>query len=293
MKGDFKYSGLIALNIYQTGKLRKEIFLKQFPKDLEYETSRLFNAFEVAREYEIISYTDEFYAPSFWKRLTFKIENIYIFTYGVFDESDRRQVAFVPEEYFVQTGIDRENFNVVYRNLEFPCGLLKIEINSRFREYSHKDFLGSLMGLNIKRELMGDLIVENNGAAFIPVSRKVENVILNELSEVGRTPCVTGILDSKSIKEKPSYKFDEKIITVPSRRLDSIVSAITNLSRAKVIEPIEKGKILVDYLEERDKSRNIELGAVITIRGYGKFRLFSEKGETRKGKERLLVKKYI
>ena len=48
-----------------------------------------------------------------------------------------------------------------------------------------------------------------------------------------------------------NINFDDKIITVPSKRLDSIVSAITNLSRTKVIEPIEKGKVLVDYSPER------------------------------------------
>lgn len=271
----------------------KEIFLKQFPKELEYEASKLFNAFEIAKEYEILSYTDEFYTPNFWKKLTYKIENVYIFTYGVFEESDRRQIVFVPEEYFIQNEIDKNDKNEVFKKLDFPCELLKIKINSKFKEYQHKDFLGSLMGLNIKRELMGDLILENKETGFIPISKKIENAILNEFSEVGKSPCKIEILDIKKLEEKPKYKFDDKIITVPSKRLDSIVSAITSLSRTKVVEPIEKGKVLIDYLEEKDKSKNIEIGTVITIRGYGKYKLFSEKGETKKGKERLLVKKYI
>lgn len=91
----------------------------------------------------------------------------------------------------------------------------------------------------------------------------------------------------------PSYKYDDKIITVPSKRLDSLVSAITGLSRTKVTEPIEKGKVLVDYFEEKEKSKIVETGSLITIRGYGKFRLVSDRGETKKGKERLLIKKYI
>ena len=71
------------------------------------------------------------------------------------------------------------------------------------------------------------------------------------------------------------------------------MSAITNLSRNKVIEPIEKGKVLIDYYEEKDKSKIVEIGSLITIRGYGKYKLFSEHGETKKGKERLLIKKYV
>ena len=82
-------------------------------------------------------------------------------------------------------------------------------------------------------------------------------------------------------------------MTVSSKRLDSIVASITNLSRAKVVEALERGKVLVDYYVEKDKSKNIEIGSQITIRGFGKYKLFEDKGETKKGKERILVKKYV
>ena len=37
----------------------------------------------------------------------------------------------------------------------------------------------------------------------------------------------------------------------------------------------------------------LEIGSLITVRGFGKYKLFLDKGETKKGKERILVKKYI
>jgi RNA-binding S4 domain protein len=148
------------------------------------------------------------------------------------------------------------------------------------------------MGLNIKRELMGDLILEDD-RGYIPVSEKISDHILSELKQIGKAPCKVRKISLDNKENLPKYKFDDKIITVPSKRLDSIVSAITNLSRTKVIEPIEKGKVLVDYSPEKDKSKMLEMDSVITIRGYGKYRLFSDRGETKKGKERLLIKKYI
>ena len=271
--------------------MKKEMFLRQFPTEMEYEASKLYNSFEIAKEYSTVSYTEEFYTPGFWKKLTEKMDGVYIFTSGIFKDSDRRQIAFIPEEYSSYSGIDWEDRDKVLSSLEFPCRFLKIEINNRFREYEHKDFLGSLMGLNIRRELMGDLIIEN-GTGYIPVSEKITDIILNGLSHIGKASCIIKEIDI--LEEKiPEYRYDDKIIVIPSRRLDSIVSAITDLSRTKVIEPIEKGKVLVDYLEEKDKSRNIEIGSLITIKGYGKFKLFSGKGETGKGKERLLIRKYI
>ena len=260
--------------------MKKEIFLKQFPQELEYEASKLYNTFEIAKKYEIISFTEEFYTPNFWKKLTEKFDGIKVITDGIFEDSDRRQIGFIPDGFDIDEG-----------NAEFPCRLLEIEINSKFREYEHKDFLGSLMGLNIKRELMGDLILEDD-RGYIPVSEKISGHILSELKQVGKAPCKVREISVSDTENLPKYKFDDKIITVPSKRLDSIVSAITNLSRTKVIEPIERGKVLIDYFPEKDKSKMLELDTVITIRGYGKYRLFSDRGETKKGKERLLIKKY-
>ena len=281
--------------------MKKEIFLKQFPKELEYEVSKLYNSFENVEKYDTIVYTEEFYTPNIWKKLTDKIENIKIITDGIFENSDRRQIAFIPIGYY-----ENDNFDTIEKNKgkirlsnpnnsynkNFPCKLLKISVNSKFKEYGHKDFLGSLMGLNIKRELMGDLIQDKENA-YIPVSDKISNYILTELKQIGRASCTVKEIDIKNGEIVPEYKYDDKFITIPSKRLDSIVSAITNLSRNKVIEPIEKGKVLIDYYEEKDKSKIVEIGSLITIRGYGKYKLFSEHGETKKGKERLLIKKYV
>ena len=281
--------------------MKKEMFLKQFPKELEYEVSKLYNSFENAEKYDTIVYTEEFYTPNIWKKLTDKIENIKIITDGIFENSDRRQIVFIPIGYY-----ENDNFDTIEKNKgkirlsnpnnsynkNFPCKLLKISVNSKFKEYGHKDFLGSLMGLNIKRELMGDLIQDKENA-YIPVSDKISDYILTELKQIGRALCTVKEIDIKNGEIVPEYKYDDKFITIPSKRLDSIVSAITNLSRNKVIEPIEKGKVLIDYYEEKDKSKIVEIGSLITIRGYGKYKLFSEHGETKKGKERLLIKKYV
>ncbi|BBU41629.1 RNA-binding S4 domain-containing protein [Leptotrichia wadei] len=277
--------------------MKKENFLKQFPKEQEYLASKLYNYYEIAQDYEIISFTEEFYTPNFWKKLGKKFGGVNIVCDGVFEDSDRRQIAFVPDSFI--DGIDgHNNFGLNRNELQFPNKLLRISINSRFHEYLHKDFLGSLMGLNIKRELLGDLILKSDSKSkqifgYIPVSEKIADYIVSELKQIGKATCKIEIVDIKSKNELPKYRYDDKLITIPSKRLDSIVSTITNLSRTKVIDPIEKGKVFVDYVEEKDKSKLLEIGSLITIRGFGKYKLFLDKGETRKGKERILIKKYI
>ena len=278
--------------------MKKENFLRQFVKEQEYLAIKLYNYYETAQDYEIISFTEEFYTPNFWKKLGKKFGGVNVVCDGVFVDSDRRQIAFVPDSFI--DGIDgHNNFGFNQNVIQFPNKLLKIAIDSRFYGYFHKDFLGSLMGLNVKRELMGDLIIESCDKkdkqifGYIPVSEKIADYIISELKQIGRATCEIEVVDIKDKNNLPKYKYDDKLITVQSKRLDSIVSTITNLSRTKVIEPIEKGQVLVDYVEEKDKSKLLEIGSLITIRGFGKYKLFLDKGETKKGKERILVKKYI
>ncbi len=257
--------------------MKKESFIKLFAKDIEKDIQKLYNDYSLSLENNIIVVTDEFYTPIFWKKIGNKINNISIYHNGLFGDSDRCKIAFVP--------IDYDGFDV-----DYGMSLLKIIIKTKFKKYEHKDILGSIMGLNIKRELIGDVILNDN-VAYVPVSNKIVNYVLSELNQIGKDNCSLEIIENN--EEIPQYKYDDKIITVPSKRLDSIVSAITNVSRTKIIEQIEKGKILVDYIEEKDKSKVIEIGATITIRGFGKYKLFLDKGESKKGKEKIQIKKYI
>lgn len=287
--------------------MKKENFLRQFVKEQEYLAIKLYNYYETAQNYEIVSFTEEFYTPNFWKKLGKKFGGVNVVCDGVFVDSDRRQIAFIPDSFmnendnlgFKNNENDLENFRFNHNVIQFPNKLLKISIDSRFYGYLHKDFLGSLMGLNVKRELMGDLIIESCDKkdkrifGYIPVSEKIADYIISELKQIGRATCEIEVVDIKDRNNLPKYKYDDRLITVQSKRLDSIVSTITNLSRTKVIEPIEKGQVLVDYVEEKDKSKLLEIGSLITIRGFGKYKLFLDKGETKKGKERILVKKYI
>ena len=218
--------------------MKKENFLRQFPKEIEYLASKLYNSYEVAKEYEIMSFTEEFYTPNFWKKLGKRMDGLNVICDGVFADSDRRQIAFVPDSFIAGNRDVYDNFGKSGKSLvqddekfedneslnngfnqnsfQFPNKLLKISIDSRFREYSHKDFLGSLMGLNTKRELMGDLILESGNKqifGYIPVSEKIADYISSELKQIGKASCEIEIIDTKNKNILPQYKYDDKLIT--------------------------------------------------------------------------------
>lgn len=100
-----------------------------------------------------ICYTD-FLNPNEYKMLENRYKDISIVKKG----NIRKMIAFVP--------MYQENY------VDFPCSLVKIEVNNRFVTYTNKDFLGSIMALKIDRKYIGDIFVEQN-IAYVYVSNKV------------------------------------------------------------------------------------------------------------------------
>ena len=144
------------------------------------------------------------------------------------------------------------------------------------------------MSLNIKRELIGDLFIEE-GVAFVFVASSISEYIENNLVEIGKNKCIITKIQERNFE----YKFSSFNVTIASNRLDVLVSEITNLSRSKSVEYIESGLVQIDYDVCKNKNEKIESGMIITIRKYGKFILQTEIGESKKGKKKWEVKKYI
>ena len=246
--------------------INRDEFLKQFS---DKETAlKVYNVIELAIENEIAVNTDFFVTSNIWKKINKSYDNIMVDMVGV----DRKQIAFYPKNL----------------NYQFDYVVLEIEVNNKFKQYEHKDFLGSIMFLNIKRELLGDIFVEDN-IAYIYSNSKVGEYIKDHLELVGKNKCVVRY----SKKEDFSYKFEEIKINVSSNRLDTFISEITNLSRNKAVEYIESGLVQIDYETCKQKDKKIDLGTIITIRKYGKFLIDFESGKTKKGKNIWVIKKYI
>ena len=81
--------------------------------------------------------------------------------------------------------------------------------------------------------------------------------------------------------------------TVASARLDCIVAAICSLSREKARAAVISGLVEVNFENETAPDKNLSVPAVVSVRGYGKFRINSVSDVTRKGRLRLDADKYL
>jgi RNA-binding protein YlmH len=154
---------------------------------------------------------------------------------------------------------------------------------------SHRDFLGALLSLNIKRETIGDILVGDSNAVVF-VTNTVAPLILSEITKIGRVGVKVSdsVLDVLPIREE----FEDIFGTVSSLRLDSVVSVMTGLSREKASEIILAKRVSLNHFECTSVSKTLKQADVISIRGYGRFILNEASGLTKKGRIKVNIKKY-
>lgn len=255
----------------------KKAFLQIFKDSDEYMISNLWNDIELAEEIEVPIFTKEFYPPNIWSFLEKNnINGLKFICKGLNSYSEKKLIMIAPKDYDVSF-------------MEFPLVYFKINGENKFRELLHKDFLGTIMSLGIKREIMGDLIVKNNICFGVIIDEKY-GIINKEITKIGNVPVKIEEILQNEIPES-EFKIENHLLS--SLRIDSFVSAVTGLSRQKSVEEIEKGNVLLNYNLEKNKSTEIKEGDILTIKKYGKFKFYEIKGESKKNKIRINVKKFV
>ena len=105
--------------------------------------------------------------------------------YGGYDEAERRMLVCVPRDIPMD---DEEAVEGLLR-------VLRVKLPTISRELSHRDYLGSLLGLGIDRRLTGDILVRPDGADIFIVPG-IEEFLLKELHRIG----------SVEVKRQPQFR---------------------------------------------------------------------------------------
>ena len=172
---------------------------------------------------------------------------------------------------------------------QFPIAALELLYPKQYR-LSHRDFLGALMALQLRRDVIGDLMVEE-GKCLAFVQESIASFLCQELHQVGRVGVKAAVVSASDRQITQDY---ELICgTVASLRLDALVSLLCKVSREKAAGLIAAG--LVQYNYTVAVSNHLAFGEtdVISVRGYGKFRVSGPITQTKKGRYHLSVLKYI
>ena len=155
-------------------------------------------------------------------------------------------------------------------------------------DLGHRDFLGSLMGLGIKRQLLGDIqIVE--GAGWLFCLEEIADYICDNLTSVGRT---TVSCTPAQPPEQLSLPPEPSEIVVASERLDALIAAVWRLSRSESQELLERGMVFIGGRLVESPSHTLQEGDLVSVRHKGRFRYEGAVRETKKGRLRVSVRIY-
>ena len=154
---------------------------------------------------------------------------------------------------------------------------------------SHRDFLGALMNLGIKRETLGDILV-GEGYAIVFAERHLEEHICREISKIGRI----GVKACAGLNAPiPRQKFQSLSGVVASVRLDSVAAVMCCQSREKTSKLISGGLVQLNGIVCTNGSKQLEQGEIVAIRGTGKFRLEKIGAVTKKGNIHIEINKFL
>lgn len=198
---------------------------------------------------------------------------------GGYADAERRRCCFLPDWQSPEDLLSEEHIAAV-RATWFPSHPL-----------THRDFLGSLMGLGLKREAIGDILV-SQGSCDILLLPELQSFVVQNLEYAGHEKLHVEPVPLEHL-HFPQPKLKLVHDTVPSLRLDAVAAAGFRLSRSKLADYVRSGKVTVNWQSVTKTDYPVEEGAVIACRGLGKCRLASVGQLSRKGRINVVLERYL
>ena len=199
-------------------------------------------------------------------------------TFGGYELAERQIAVFRPEA------------PVFYA--DYPVKCLKVTpLNAKFAEdLNHRDYLGAVLNLGIDRACLGDILVEED-AAYLFCLERMADFIRDNLIRIRHTSVYVEQVEAENFHYEPKYK--EVSGTVASVRLDKLLALAFNASRSSLTRLIEGGKVFVNGKLVTSNGYEPKEGDLISVRGMGRFQFRETGGQSKKGREYVILWRYI
>ena len=155
-----------------------------------------------------------------------------------------------------------------------------VKVSAAFGEPGHRDYMGAALGLGIKREWIGDILV-HGGVAHILCQSSVAEHLLLSLDKVGRCGVKTKEVALGDVPV-PKREMKETTFSVKSLRIDAVAAGMFNISRTSAAEAVGAGLVSLNYGECLKPDAAVGEGDIISLRGKGKGTLLAIGGKSRK-----------
>ena len=267
--------------------MNKQELLKDYRKQEDKIClSQVLDKIEFSKTREKIEHTDflDMYQISLVENLLRKIKFENYKFYGAYEESERKILIIYPEKY---------NESMLEKNYSKMLKVVRVSLPEEEKgKYTHRNYLGGIVKLGLKREKVGDILVSDDGADIVVVEDFAE-ILKQELPNLTRFEKTDITIEEIKNIRKKEIKLELIKIIVPSLRLDNIVSDLAKTSRNKAAQIINQERVFVNGQNETKLSKQIKLKDIITIRGKGRFIVKEFAGTTRSGRTVVVIEKYV
>lgn len=149
------------------------------------------------------------------------------------------------------------------------------------KKLTHRDVLGTLMSLGIRRDAVGDILC-GDGVSVVFLREEIAAYVGEQIDRIGGEG-VTVIADYDG--ELPiSVEYEAIRETIASPRLDSVVKALIRTSREQAADWIRIGAVSINHQSVESVSKSVAEGDTLSIRGYGRYLIDQIGPITKKGR---------
>lgn len=190
--------------------------------------------------------------------------------FGGYENAERKIAVFGSEEEFGYAA-------------EAPIVCLKIE--PRMQKYAealtHRDFLGSVIGLGLERDVTGDIIIHEN-VGYMFCLENIADFIAENLTKVRRTDVKCARVPAPPTESTALP--EERAFFVASERIDAVIAAIYGFSRSESQKLFGQKLVFINSRLCENTDTRIPENATVSVRGSGRFIYCGIAKTTRKGR---------
>lgn len=247
--------------IYHDDELLFVAKVKEYLKQAENQKKVLLTKFLTLREQAIIEDI-------------FKYSYVDIHFYGGFENAERKRCLIIDP-------------SIPYHESFFEIVCYRIEYNKRYLELRHQNVLGTLMSLKLDRSLFGDILIDEDVAYFF-TTKEAAPIVESEFVAINRVPISVTVMEDPIAFELEREEFT---VTVPSMRIDTLISHVFRLSRSQSVQYIEANYVYRNFQIVTEKAASCLPGDVISVRRHGRFTVGDVVRQTKKNKIVLSITK--
>lgn len=192
-------------------------------------------------------------------------QDLQVRSFGGLINAENQRMIICPDFY----EIEKEDYKI---------SVVEVLYNRQFGKLQHKDVLGALMNLGIKRECIGDIY--ETSRLFFTCTKQTFPYIQQNLKQIKKSK-----IKLKEIDEdiEIHHQFTTKTFFLSSFRLDKVVSTLYQVPRVVASDAIRSGFVKVNHKDVEEVSFLCHNNDMISFKRHGRIRLVDEKRQTKQG----------